>query len=143
MLTINHQTLIATKANRVVRAAQGRSVVEAGSRRAHGAQAALLGARSAYIGGCIATSNVQASKLFDIPVFGGMSHTWIQVFDSELEAFCTYAREYPDNCILLESFLRLHPSTAFWTLLLTMMATPFLLRDCCLQLYIYWSSVSY
>lgn len=101
LLTINHQTLIATKANRIVRAAQGRSVVEFGSRRAHGAQAALLGARSAYIGGCIATTNVQASKLFDIPVFGGMSHTWIQVFDSELEAFCSYAREYPDNCVLL------------------------------------------
>lgn len=101
LVTINHQTLIATKANRIVRAAQGRSVVEFGSRRAHGAQAAMLGARSAYIGGCVATSNVQASKHFDIPVFGGMSHTWIQVFDSELEAFCAYAREYPDNCVLL------------------------------------------
>ncbi len=101
LLTINHQTLIATKANRIVRAAQGRSVVEFGSRRAHGAQAAILGARSAYIGGCTATTNVQAGKMFNIPVFGGMSHTWIQVFDTELEAFCTYAREYPENCILL------------------------------------------
>lgn len=101
LLTINHQTLIATKANRIVRAAQGRSVVEFGSRRAHGAQAAILGARAAYIGGCSATTNAQASKLFDIPVFGGMSHTWIQAFDSEKEAFCAYAREYPDNCVLL------------------------------------------
>lgn len=101
LLTINHQTLIATKANRIVRAAQGRSVVEFGSRRAHGAQAALLGARAAYIGGCIATTNAQAAKMFDIPVFGGMSHTWIQAFDTELDAFCAYARNYPDNCVLL------------------------------------------
>lgn len=101
LISINHPTLIATKANRIVRAAQGRSVVESGSRRAHGAQAALLGARSAYIGGCVATTNVQAAKMFDIPVFGGMSHTWIQTFDSELDAFCAYARQFPDNCILL------------------------------------------
>lgn len=101
LLTVNHQTLIATKANRVVRAAQGRSVVEAGSRRAHGLQASVYGARSAYIGGCVATTNAQAGKLFDIPLYGGMSHTWIQVFDNELDAFCAYAREYPDNCILL------------------------------------------
>ena len=101
LLTINHQTLIATKANRIVRAAQGRSVIEFGSRRAHGAQAAILGARAAYIGGCSATTNAQAAKIFDIPVFGGMSHTWIQAFDSEKEAFCAYAREYPDNCVLL------------------------------------------
>ncbi len=101
LLTINHQTLIATKANRIVRAAQNRGVVEFGSRRAHGADAALLGARAAYIGGCSATTNAQASKTFGIPVFGGMSHTWIQSFDSELEAFCAYAREYPDNCVLL------------------------------------------
>ena len=85
LLTINHQTLIATKANRIVRAAQGRSVIEFGSRRAHGAQAAILGARAAYIGGCSATTNAQAAKIFDIPVFGGMSHTWIQAFDSEKE----------------------------------------------------------
>ncbi len=101
LLTINHQTLIATKANRIVRAAQGRSVVEFGSRRAHGSDAAILGARAAYIGGCSATTNAQAAKMFDIPVFGGMSHTWIQSFDSELDAFCAYAREYPDNCVLL------------------------------------------
>lgn len=101
LLAINHQTLIATKANRIVRAAQGRSVIEFGSRRAHGAQAAILGARAAYIGGCSATTNAQAAKIFDIPVFGGMSHTWIQAFDSEKEAFCAYAREYPDNCVLL------------------------------------------
>ena len=101
LLTINHQTLIATKANRIVRAAQGRSVVEAGSRRAHGYHSSVYGARSAYIGGCVATTNAQAAKQFGIPVYGGMSHTWIQVFDSELDAFCAYAREYPDNCILL------------------------------------------
>lgn len=101
LLTINHQTLIATKANRIVRAAQGRSVVEFGARRAHGVQAALLGARAAYIGGCAATTNAEASKLFGIPLYGGMSHTWIQAFDTELEAFCAYASEYPDNCILL------------------------------------------
>ncbi len=101
LLTINHQTLIATKANRIVRAAQGRSIVEFGARRAHGNDAAVYGARSAYIGGCTATSNVVAAKQFGIPLYGGMSHTWIQLFDSELEAFCAYAREYPDNCILL------------------------------------------
>ena len=101
LLTINHQTLIATKSNRIVRAAQGRSVIEFGSRRAHGVDSALLGARAAFIGGCTATSNAQAAKLYDIPVYGGMSHTWIQAFDSELEAFCAYAEEYPDNCILL------------------------------------------
>ncbi len=101
LLTINHQTLIATKANRIVRAAQGRSVIEFGSRRAHGADAAVLGSRAAYIGGCTATTNAQAAKLFDIPVFAGMSHSWIQAFDSESEAFCAYAREYPDNCVLL------------------------------------------
>lgn len=101
LLTINHQTLIATKANRIARAAQGRTVIEAGSRRAHGAQAALLGARASYIGGCTATTNAQASKMFGIPLFGGMSHTWIQAFDSELEAFCAYAEEYPENCVLL------------------------------------------
>lgn len=101
LLTINHQTLIATKANRIVRAAQGRSIVEFGSRRAHGADAAVFGARSAYIGGCTATSNVVAAKEFGIPLYGGMSHTWIQLFDSELDAFCAYAREYPENCILL------------------------------------------
>ena len=101
LLTINHQTLIATKANRIVRAAQGRGIVEFGSRRAHGNDAAVYGARSAYIGGCSATSNFVAAKEFGIPLYGGMSHTWIQLFDSELDAFCAYAREYPDNCILL------------------------------------------
>lgn len=99
--TINHQTLIATKANRIVRSAQGRNVVEAGSRRAHGLDSSLYGARSAYIGGCVATTNALAGKMFDIPLYGGMCHTWIQVFDNELDAFCAYAREYPDNCILL------------------------------------------
>lgn len=101
LLSVNHQSLIATKANRIVRAAQGRAVIEHGSRRAHGIGAAINGARSAYIGGCSATTNVSAAKLFDIPVFNSMSNTWVQMFDSEYEAFCAFAREYPDDCILL------------------------------------------
>lgn len=99
--SVNHQSLIATKANRIVRAAQGREIIEFGSRRAHGISAALNGARSAYIGGCCATTNVGAAKEFSIPLFGSMSHTWIQMFDSEYEAFCKFAKLYPDDCILL------------------------------------------
>ena len=99
--SVNHQSLIATKANRIVRAAQGREIIEFGSRRAHGISAALNGARSAYIGGCCATTNVSAAHEYNIPLFGSMSHTWIQMFDSEYEAFCKFAKLYPDNCILL------------------------------------------
>lgn len=99
---INHQTLIATKANRVVRAAAGKSVSEFGARRAMGAQAAVLGARAAYIAGCDKTSNTLCSKLFGIETTGAtMAHSWIQSFDNELAAFRAYARQYPDNCILL------------------------------------------
>lgn len=98
---INHQTLIATKANRIVRAAQGRKVAEFGSRRAHGYDAAIYGARAAYIGGCDATSCTPASRLFDIPRLATMAHSWVQSFPTELEAFCAYASEYPQNCILL------------------------------------------
>ena len=101
LLSVNHQSLIATKANRIVRSAGGRAIIEFGSRRAHGIGAALGGARSAYIGGCCATTNVSAAKQYDIPLFGSMSHTWVQMFDSEYDAFCTFARQYPDDCILL------------------------------------------
>ena len=101
LLIVNHQSLIATKANRVARAAQGRAVMEFGSRRAHGFDAAYYGARAAYIGGCAGTSCTSVGKDFGIPVMGTMAHSWIQLFDSELDAFCAYAREYPDNCTLL------------------------------------------
>lgn len=101
LLTINHQSLIATKANRVVRAADGRSVMEFGSRRAQSAQAAILGARAAYIGGCVGTACTIDGRDYGIPVLGTMAHSWVQLFDTELEAFRAYAREYPDNCTLL------------------------------------------
>lgn len=101
LLTVNHQSLIATKANRIVRAAQGREIIEYGSRRAHGIAAALNGARSAYIGGCCETTNVSASKQYSIPLFGSMSHTWVHMFDSEYEAFTAFAKLYPDDCVLL------------------------------------------
>lgn len=101
LLTINHQSLIATKANRITRAAQGRNVIEFGSRRAHSYEAAILGARAAYIGGCIGTANTIVDRDFDIPAMGTMAHSWIQVFPTELEAFRAYARTYPDNCNLL------------------------------------------
>lgn len=101
LLTVNHQSLIATKANRIVRAAQGREIIEYGSRRAHGIAAALNGARSAYIGGCCETTNVSASKQYEIPLFGSMSHTWVHMFDSEYEAFTAFAKLYPDDCVLL------------------------------------------
>lgn len=101
LLTINHQSLIATKANRIVRAAQGRDVMEFGSRRAHGSAGALYGARAAYIGGCTGTACTLAEKEFGVPVSGTMAHSWIQMFPSELEAFRAYARTYPGNCTLL------------------------------------------
>lgn len=101
LLTINHQSLIATKANRMVRAARGRSIMEFGTRRAHGSDGAVLGARAAYIGGCIGTACVLADRHYNIPAFGTMAHSWVQMFPSELEAFRAYARCYPDNCTLL------------------------------------------
>ncbi|MDD4699027.1 MAG: nicotinate phosphoribosyltransferase [Oscillospiraceae bacterium] len=101
LLTINHQSLIATKANRIVRAAQSRDVFEFGSRRAHGFDAAVFGARAAYIGGCVGTSCVKAGKDFDIPVNGTMAHSWVQMFDTEYEAFKKYAECYPNSCLLL------------------------------------------
>ncbi len=101
LLIINHQSLIATKANRIVRAADRRDVVEFGARRAHGADGALYGARAAYIGGCSATSLTLAQQKFGIPAQGTMAHSWIQAFDSELEAFEAYAATYPNDCVLL------------------------------------------
>ncbi|MDF2533637.1 MAG: nicotinate phosphoribosyltransferase, partial [Clostridia bacterium] len=101
LISINHQSLIATKANRIVRAAQGRTVMEFGSRRAQGYDGAVLGARAAYIGGCVGTSCTIVERDFDIPAIGTMAHSWIQMFDSELEAFKKYAAAYPDNCTLL------------------------------------------
>lgn len=101
LLTINYQSLIATKANRLVRAAQGRPVIEFGSRRAHSYDASILGARAAYIGGCMGTANTIVDRDYKIPALGTMAHSWIQLFPSELEAFRAYAKTYPDNCYLL------------------------------------------
>ena len=101
LLTVNFQTLIATKSNRIARAAQGRAVMEFGARRAQGAYAATYGARAAYIGGCAGTSNVLTGREFDVPVLGTMAHSWVQMFDAEYEAFCAYARNYPDSTTLL------------------------------------------
>ncbi len=101
LLTINHQSLIATKANRIVRAANGRTVMEFGSRRAQGYEGAILGARAAYIGGCIGTANTIVDRDFDVPALGTMAHSWVQMFPTELDAFRAYARTYPDNCVLL------------------------------------------
>ncbi|MBQ7793457.1 MAG: nicotinate phosphoribosyltransferase [Clostridia bacterium] len=101
LLTINHQSLIATKANRIVRAAEGRPVMEFGSRRAQGYNAAILGARAAYLGGCVGTACTVSDRDFGVPALGTMAHSWIQLFDSEYEAFKAYAEAYPDNCTLL------------------------------------------
>ena len=98
---INHQTLVATKANRVMRAAQGKRVVEMGARRAHGFDSALLGARAAYIGGVSATTLYNASKEFGIPSASPMSHSWVQLFDDELEAFKIYLEEHGEDGMLL------------------------------------------
>lgn len=101
LLIINHQSLIATKASRIVRAAQGRPVMEFGSRRAHGASAANFGARAAYIGGCCGTACTISDRDFKIPAIGTMAHSWVQMFPDEYEAFSAYCRIYPDNCVLL------------------------------------------
>lgn len=101
LLTINHQTLIATKANRICRAAKGRTVMEFGSRRAQGYDGAIYGARAAMVGGCDSTACTIADQRFDIPAVGTMAHSWIQLFDTEYEAFRTWAEVYPDNCLLL------------------------------------------
>lgn len=101
LLSINHQSLIATKANRIVKAAQGRAVMEFGSRRAQGYDGAVYGARAAYIGGCIGTACTNADRDFGVPSLGTMAHSWVQMFDSEYDAFKAYAELYPDNCVLL------------------------------------------
>ena len=101
LLSINHQSLIATKANRVVRAAEGRTVLEFGSRRAQGADAAMLGARAAYIGGCHGTACTISDQLFGVKAGGTMAHAWVQMHDTEYDAFKIYAQMYPNNCTLL------------------------------------------
>jgi len=101
LLTINHQSLIATKANRIVRAAEGRPVMEFGARRAHGYDAAYFGARAAIIGGCTGTSCLKTAKDFGVKASGTMAHSWVQMFDSEYEAFKAYAEKYPDSTLLL------------------------------------------
>ena len=101
LLALNHQSLIATKASRMVRAAKGRPISEFGSRRAHGEDAAVYGARAAYIGGCTGTACTLSDKLYGVPAGGTMAHSWVQMFDSEYEAFETYCRLYPDNPTLL------------------------------------------
>ncbi len=101
LLTLNHQSLIATKSNRIVRAAEGRPVSEFGSRRAQGASGAIYGARASYIAGCSSTACAIAEREFGVPAGGTMAHSWIQMFDSEYEAFDTYCSVYPDNATLL------------------------------------------
>lgn len=101
LLAINHQSLIATKASRIVRASQGRAVMEFGSRRAQGYDGAVYGARAAYIAGCCGTACTIADREFDIPALGTMAHSWVQLFDNELDAFRAYARQYPASCTLL------------------------------------------
>jgi len=101
LLTINHQSLIATKANRIVRAAQGRPIMEFGTRRAHGASSAIFGARASYIGGCAGTACTIADRDYSVAALGTMAHSWIQTFDTEYDAFKAYATIYPDNAVLL------------------------------------------
>lgn len=101
LLTINHQTLIATKANRICRAAGGRPVMEFGSRRAQGYDGAIYGARAAVIGGCSSTACTISGEMFDIPAVGTMAHSWVQLFPDEYEAFKAWAEVYPNNCVLL------------------------------------------
>ena len=101
LMMINHQSLIATKAARIARAAKGRAISEFGSRRAQGADAAMLGARAAYIGGCSATACTITDQAFGVPATGTMAHSWVQMFDSEYEAFRAYCEVYPNNATLL------------------------------------------
>lgn len=101
LMIINHQSLIATKAARITRAAKGRPVSEFGSRRAHGSDAAILGARAAYIGGCASTACTISDEVYGVPAGGTMAHSWIQLFDSEYDAFKAYCSVYPQNPTLL------------------------------------------
>lgn len=101
LLSVNHQSLIATKANRLARAATGRAVMEFGSRRAQGYDGAIFGARAAYIGGCCGTACTICERDYGVPSLGTMAHSWIQSFDTEYDAFAAYAKLYPNNCTLL------------------------------------------
>jgi len=101
LLTVNHQTLIATKANRVVRAAKGRTVFEFGARRAHGYDAAIYGARAAYIAGVHGSATTISDSMFGVPAVGTMAHSWVQFFKDEFESFKVYAETYPNDCTLL------------------------------------------
>lgn len=101
LLTINHQSLIATKANRIVRASKGRPVLELGARRAQGTDGAIMGARASYIGGVVGTATTISDIMFGVPAGGTMAHSWIQLFGDEYKAFETYAKTYPDACTLL------------------------------------------
>ncbi len=101
LCTLNHQTLIATKTARIVRAAEGRPIMEFGARRAQGFDASVLGARAAYIAGAAGTSCTICGQQFDIPLSGTMAHSWVMLFDDEFEAFKAYAESYPDKCLLL------------------------------------------
>lgn len=101
LLLMNHQSLICTKANRIVRAAEYKTVLEFGARRAQGVDAAVLGARAAYIGGCAGTSNTMSDMYLGIPASGTMAHSWVQLFDNEYQSFKAYVTTYPDNTVLL------------------------------------------
>ncbi|MBO7176405.1 MAG: nicotinate phosphoribosyltransferase [Clostridia bacterium] len=101
LLTVNHQSLIATKANRIVRAAAGKAVMEFGSRRAQGISGAIDGARAAYIAGCSGTACTISDEMYGIPALGTMAHAWVQMFDTEYDAFKTYCEIYPGNAVLL------------------------------------------
>lgn len=101
LVTLNHQCLIATKSRRICDTAEDKKVVEFGARRAQGYSASIYGARAAFIGGCVGTSNTIAGKMFDIPALGTMAHSWVQFYENEYEAFKAYAEVYPDNCNLL------------------------------------------
>lgn len=101
LLEINHQSLIATKTNRIARVAGGKPVTDFGARRAHNVDAAVYGARAAYIGGAVGTATVLAGQMFDIPISGTMAHSWVMSFDSEYDAFAAYAKSYPDATVLL------------------------------------------
>ena len=101
LLEFNHQSLIATKANRICRAADGRAVMEFGSRRAQGIGGAVTGARAAYIGGCMGTACTVSDQIYGVPALGTMAHSWVQMFDSEYDAFVSYCRTYPESATLL------------------------------------------
>lgn len=101
LLTFNHQSLVATKANRITRAAEGRTVLEFGSRRAQGSSGAIDGARAAFIGGCKGTACTISDQLYGVPAGGTMAHAWVQTFDTQYDAFRAYCEIYPDNPVLL------------------------------------------